>query len=160
MVISARNSSEPVLEFDKLLCAVPRVDCYDLLPAITVVRHGKISKYDYGKKSENVAHYGQTKPPEYNMSNIPRNLPLFLRYGGQDALSGVKDVENLLDDLKFHDIDKLHVQFIKDYAHADFIIGITAKDIIYNQIIAFFRNYGAYSPLVLTGPLIRERYKQ
>ncbi|XP_060190082.1 triacylglycerol lipase 2-like isoform X2 [Lycium barbarum] len=164
--------SKPVLEFVKLLCAAPGVDCYDLLTAITgkncclnsstvqmsleyepqptstknlvnlaqMVRIGKVSKYDYGKKSENVAHYGQAKPPEYNMSNIPRNLPLFLSYGGQDALSDVQDVQNLLEDLKFHDIDKLHVQFIKDYAHADFILGVNARDIVYNEIITFFRN--------------------
>lgn len=67
-------------------------------------------------------------------------MPIFISYGGQDALSDVRDVQTLLDYLKFHDVLKLHVQYIKDYAHADFIIGITAKDVVYNQIINFFRN--------------------
>ncbi|KAK4710570.1 hypothetical protein R3W88_005083 [Solanum pinnatisectum] len=106
------------------------------------VRDGVLSKYDYGSNDFNQAHYGETKPPRYNLTNIPHDFPLFLSYGGQDALSDVQDVGTLLDNLKYHDVEKLHVQYIKDYAHADFIIGITAKDIVYNQIISFFRNQG------------------
>ena len=87
-----------------------------------------------------MAHYGESKPPSYNLANIPNDLPIFLSYGGQDALSDVKDVETLLDSLKFHDVEKLHVQYIKDYAHADFIMGVTAKDVVYNQIVEFFRS--------------------
>ncbi|XP_077228096.1 triacylglycerol lipase 2-like [Tasmannia lanceolata] len=102
------------------------------------VRDGIISKFDYGNVDENVRYYGQSKPPLYNMSNIPNNLPLFLSYGGQDALSDVRDVELLLDNLKFHDGDKLTVQFIKDYAHADFVMGVSAKKIVYDAVIAFF----------------------
>ncbi|XP_075105766.1 triacylglycerol lipase 2-like isoform X2 [Nicotiana tabacum] len=133
---------EPVSNFLKALCAQAGVDCYDLITALTAVRDGVLSKYDYGSNDFNQAHYGEAKPPKYNLTNIPHDLPLFLSYGGQDALSDVQDVETLLDYLKFHDVDKLHVQYIKDFAHADFIIGITAKDIVYNQIIAFFRNQG------------------
>ncbi|KAG8366782.1 hypothetical protein BUALT_Bualt16G0003500 [Buddleja alternifolia] len=104
------------------------------------VRDGVLSKYDYGNANFNLEHYGETRPPVYDLSKIPRDLPLFLSYGGQDALSDVKDVSSLLDSLKLHDVDKLHVQYIKDFAHADFIMGVTAKDIVYNQIVAFFRN--------------------
>ncbi|MCD7453124.1 hypothetical protein HAX54_019867, partial [Datura stramonium] len=59
--------------------------------------------------------------------------------GGQDALSDSKDVETLLDYLKFHDVGKLHVQYVKDYAHGYFIIVTTTKDIVFNQIVTFFR---------------------
>ncbi|KAF8399932.1 hypothetical protein HHK36_015803 [Tetracentron sinense] len=102
------------------------------------VRDGIVARYDYGNADFNVEHYGQNKPPIYNLSNIPHNLPLFISYGGQDALSDVRDVGNLLDSLKFHEGDKLTVQFIKDYAHADFVMGVSAKEIVYNAIIAFF----------------------
>lgn len=86
-------------------------------------------------------HYGVFNPPTYNMSNIPNNLPLFLSYGGNDALSDVKDVETLLNSLKFHNVDKLYVQYVEDFAHVDFIIGVTAKNIVYGQMMAFFRNH-------------------
>ncbi|KAL6587396.1 hypothetical protein OROMI_000374 [Orobanche minor] len=112
----------------------------NLVHLAQTVRDGVLSKYDYGNANFNVEHYGESKPPVYDLSKIPHDLPLFLSYGGQDALSDARDVATLLDALKYHDVDKLHVQYIKDFAHADFIMGITAKDIVYNQIMTFFRN--------------------
>ncbi|GFS31087.1 Myzus persicae-induced lipase 1 [Actinidia rufa] len=133
-------STVPVVNFLKALCAQSGVDCYDLLASFTVVRDGIVSKYDYGNPISNIVHYGQARPPIYNLSNIPRNFPLFMSYGGRDALSDVRDVGTLLDSLKLHDPNKLTVQYIKDYAHADFIMGVTAKDLVFNQMIAFFRD--------------------
>lgn len=104
------------------------------------VRDGVVAKYNYGWPVYNVMHYGEARPPVYNLSNIPHDLPLFVSYGGQDALSDVRDVTLLLDNFKFHDVDKLSVQFIKDYAHADFIMGVNAKDVVYNQVVAFFKH--------------------
>lgn len=85
-----------------------------------------------------MVHYSQSRPPFYNLSNIPSDLPLFLSYEGQDALSDVDDVRLLLDSLKNHEGDKLTVQFVKDFAHADFVMGVTAKSIVYDPMIAFF----------------------
>ncbi|XP_042494016.1 triacylglycerol lipase 2 [Macadamia integrifolia] len=105
------------------------------------VRDGTLSKFNYEFQVMNVEHYGQGRPPIYNLSNIPTNLPLFLSYGGRDALADVEDVENLLDKLKFHQGDKLTTLFIKDYAHVDFIMGVNAKEMVYNALIAFFGRY-------------------
>ncbi|KAM7509252.1 hypothetical protein LguiA_019705 [Lonicera macranthoides] len=113
----------------------------NLVHLAQTVRDGILAKYDYGNSDFNVEHYGESKPPHYNLALIPKDLPLFLSYGGQDALSDVRDVETLLDSLKLHDADKLSVQYIKDYAHADFIMGVTAKDIVYNQILTFFKSH-------------------
>ncbi|KAL4332998.1 hypothetical protein GQ457_07G000580 [Hibiscus cannabinus] len=104
------------------------------------VRDGVLKKYDYGRPDYNLMRYGEPTPPAYNISNIARDLPIFISYGGQDALSDVQDVQLLLDHLKFHDVNKLSVQYIKDYAHADFIMGINAKDVVYNQVVQFFKN--------------------
>lgn len=98
-----------------------------------------IAKFNYERPDHNLIHYGTLTPPAYNISNIPLDIPLFVSYGGNDALSDVKDVQDLLDSFKFHDVDKLSIQFIKDYAHADFIMGINAKDIVYNQVLSFFK---------------------
>ncbi|KAJ6965508.1 hypothetical protein NC652_003400 [Populus alba x Populus x berolinensis] len=148
---------EPVANFLRALCSYPGVDCYDLLTSISVyivlfINYCRsqidtckncclnASTVDLFLKNEpqststkNMVHLAQTKPPIYNLSNIPHDLPIFISYGGQDALSDVRDVELLLDSLKFHDVDKLTIQYIKDYAHADFIMGVNAKDIVYNQ---------------------------
>ncbi|XP_045797196.1 triacylglycerol lipase 2 [Trifolium pratense] len=103
-----------------------------------IVRHGVLAKFNYVRPDYNIMHYGEIFPPIYNLSNIPHDLPLFISYGGQDALSDVRDVENLLDKLKFHDVDKRSIQFVKDYAHADYIMGFNAKDIVYNSVLSFF----------------------
>ncbi|KAH6781213.1 Myzus persicae-induced lipase 1 [Perilla frutescens var. hirtella] len=112
----------------------------NLVHMAQTVRDGRLAKYDYGNANFNLDHYGELKPPVYDLTKIPHDLPLFLSYGGKDALSDVKDVATLLDSLKLHDVSKLHVQYVKDFAHADFIMGITAKDVVYNQIVAFFRD--------------------
>lgn len=113
----------------------------NLVHIAQTIRYRKLAKFDYGNARANMEHYGQPTPPIYNMSNIPKNLPLFLSYGGKDKLSDVKDVQILLDSLRFHDVDKLDIQFVKEFAHADFIMGVTANNIVYNQMMAFFRNH-------------------
>ncbi|KAE9599544.1 putative triacylglycerol lipase [Lupinus albus] len=104
-------------------------------------RNGVLTKFDYVFPSANYRHYGQFFPPRYNLENIPHDIPLFLSYGGIDALSDVPDVRILLDILKFHDPDKLTVQFIKEYAHIDFIMAINAKDIVFKDVLSFFKRY-------------------
>ncbi|KAF3783640.1 Triacylglycerol lipase 2 [Nymphaea thermarum] len=103
-----------------------------------MIRGGDVTMYDYGSANENTKHYGQKEPPAYNMSNIPSDLPLFLIYGGQDVLSDIFDLHLLLDSLKFHQKDKLTVHYIHNYAHVDFIMGINAKQLVYDHVVAFF----------------------
>ncbi|RVX08632.1 Triacylglycerol lipase 2 [Vitis vinifera] len=104
-----------------------------------MVRNGNIAMFDYDDKDKNMEHYGQPTPPAYNMTNIPNDLPLFLSYGGKDMLSDVNDVQVLLDSLKDHDGDKLVVQFREDYAHADFVMAVNAKQAVYDPLMAFFK---------------------
>lgn len=104
-----------------------------------MIRDGTITMYNYGDENENIRHYGKPYPPAYNMTTIPNDLPLFVSYGGQDALSDTKDVHLLLDSLKDHDGDKLVVQYRDDYAHADYVMGENAKQAVYDPLIAFFR---------------------
>uniref|UniRef100_A0A7N0UCQ8 Lipase n=1 Tax=Kalanchoe fedtschenkoi TaxID=63787 RepID=A0A7N0UCQ8_KALFE len=105
------------------------------------VRRRAVSKFDYGTRARNVRHYGQARPPVYNLSSIPRDLPIFIAYGGRDSLSDDRDVETLLDSLRLHDGDKLTVLFVKEYAHADFIMGVNARDVVYNALISFFNRW-------------------
>jgi lysosomal acid lipase/cholesteryl ester hydrolase len=106
---------------------------------VILVRQGNIAMYDYGDESENKAHYGQSTPPLYDMTHIPKDIPLFLSYGQNDALSDVYDVQLLLDNLKNHQKDKLVVQYIDDYSHLDFVIAANAKSIVYDPLMAFLR---------------------
>lgn len=98
-----------------------------------------MAKYDYGRLDYNFMHYGSISPPLYDLSKIPNNLPMFISYGGQDALSDKRDVWRLLDQLKSYKVGKLEVDFIEEYAHADFVMAINAKDLVYNKVTAFFK---------------------
>ncbi|KAK1359387.1 Lipase [Heracleum sosnowskyi] len=113
----------------------------NLVHLAQIVRYGKLAKFDYEDPKSNMEHYGQPTPPIYNMSNIPTNLPLFLSYGGKDKLSDVEDVQILLDCLKSHDVDKLEIQFVKEFAHIDFVMGVNANNIVYNRIMTFFKKH-------------------
>lgn len=62
-----------------------------------------------------------------------------MSYGGRDALSDVIDVNNLLEHFKYHDEDKLSLQFIDNYAHADFIMAVNANDLVYKNVTSFFK---------------------
>ncbi|XP_068345578.1 triacylglycerol lipase 2-like [Pyrus communis] len=104
-----------------------------------MVRMGTLEMYDYGLEDANMEHYKQPTPPVYNMANIPKDVPLFLSYGGRDAISDVNDVGLLLDNLKDHDKDKLVVEYREDYAHLDFIMSVNANQLVYNPILAFFK---------------------
>ncbi|KAL0362145.1 UNVERIFIED_CONTAM: Triacylglycerol lipase 2 [Sesamum calycinum] len=104
-----------------------------------MIRQGTIAMYDYGSEDDNNKHYGQTTPPDYNMTSIPNDLPLFLGYGGEDLLSDVKDVQTLINALSDHEPDKLVLQYIQDYAHLDFVYAINAKQVVYDPLVAFFR---------------------
>ncbi|KAM7271257.1 hypothetical protein ACFE04_030471 [Oxalis oulophora] len=110
----------------------------NLIHLSQMMRGGGINMYDYNDEQENIKHYGQTKPPAYDMTSIPNDVPLFLSYGGADALSDVQDVNHLFDNLKDHDGDKLVKHYIDGYAHADFVMAANAKQDVYDPLMAFF----------------------
>ncbi|KAM7270247.1 hypothetical protein ACFE04_029461 [Oxalis oulophora] len=120
------------------LCKMPTNDCSDLMSSFTVVSKGTLAMYDYGNEDDNMNHYGQSSPPNYDMTSIPNNFPLFLSYGGADMLSDVNDVKVLLENLQDHDSDKLVAHYVDDYAHADFVFGVNAKQIVYSPLMTFF----------------------
>jgi len=105
------------------------------------VRDGVLQKYDYVLPFRNIASYGQAEPPVYSMANIPPDFPLFLSYGGRDALADPADVRLLLNDLRGHHPDKLTVQYLQQFAHLDFVMGVCAKDYVYKDVMAFFDRF-------------------
>ncbi|KAF6150042.1 hypothetical protein GIB67_002824 [Kingdonia uniflora] len=105
------------------------------------VRGGVFAKYDYGSPNANKAKYGQEIAPCYNLANITKSFPLFISHGALDALSDPVDVDLLMDQLKSHDGDKLTFQFVKNYAHLDFILGMTANEVVWKPVMAFLKRY-------------------
>ncbi|XP_050205022.1 triacylglycerol lipase 2-like isoform X2 [Mercurialis annua] len=148
------------------ICNKPGFNCSDIMSAITgpnccidpssehvlepqptatktmihlsqMVRRGNLAMYDYGNIIENMVHYKKLTPPTYDLTMIPNDIPLFLGCGEKDFLVDERDMQILLNKLQDHDTDKLTVLKIKDYAHADFLFGFNANQVVYEPLIDF-----------------------
>ncbi|XP_031108276.1 triacylglycerol lipase 1 [Ipomoea triloba] len=100
-----------------------------------MIRKGTFAKYDYGRL-KNLKLYGQMKPPEFDLSEIPSSLPLWMGYGGNDALADVTDVERTISELQ----SKPDLLYLDDYGHIDFLLSVSAKEDVYDSMIGFFKS--------------------
>lgn len=107
---------------------------------LAVIRKGTFSKYDYGIL-KNLVEYGQLKPPPFDLSLIPKSLPLLMAYGGNDALADVEDFQHTLKELQ----STPQLVYLENYGHVDFIVSTTAKEDFHDQMIGFFRSWGKSS---------------
>ena len=48
-------------------------------------------RWDYGSAQDNIAHYGQPVPPNYDLKNI--KFPVAFYYGGNDNIANPTDAE-------------------------------------------------------------------
>ena len=90
----------------------------------------RFQKYDFGKE-ENKKKYGQSIPPEYDLSSFA--VPTVLYSGGQDWLADPSDVEILERKIpKQSIIKKVN---IPPWMHLDFIWGVDASRMVYKHIV-------------------------
>lgn len=81
------------------------------------------------------------EPPAFDLSLIPKSLPLWMGYGDQDALADVTDVEHTLKELQ----SKPELLYLENYGHIDFLLSTYAKKDVYDSMIGFFRSLGKTS---------------
>ncbi|KVH93328.1 Alpha/beta hydrolase fold-1 [Cynara cardunculus var. scolymus] len=102
-----------------------------------MIRKGTFARYDYGSL-KNVLQYGQTKPPSFDLGQIPESLPIWMAHGGNDALGDVIDVHHTLSELP----SKPNVLFLENYGHIDFLLSTRAYEDLYGNMIRFFKSCG------------------
>ncbi|KAI3413113.1 Lipase [Psidium guajava] len=105
-----------------------------------MIRKGSFAKYDYGF-FKNMKIYGQLKPPAFDLKHIPQTLPLWMAYGGNDALADMADLQLTLEELQ----SKPELLYIENYGHVDFLVGLKAKEDVYDHMIRFFMSFGKSS---------------
>lgn len=159
--------SEFAVEIVDRVCASKEVNCGDLLTSITgpnccfndsrisyylkfephpsstknlehlfqMIRKGTFGKFDYGWLG-NWRHYASNTAPAYNLSSIPKDLPVFMAYGGHDAMADLDDVLLMLGKVPCN----VELLYLENYAHLDFVLSVSAKDDLYDGLIAFFRS--------------------
>ncbi|XP_072050942.1 gastric triacylglycerol lipase-like [Amphiura filiformis] len=88
--------------------------------------------FDYGPLG-NLAHYGQVRPPLYDVSEI--DIPVALFYGSDDFLADPTDVQILIPQLK----NLVYQHEIDTYGHLDFIFAFDAVDYVYTDILKLIK---------------------
>lgn len=99
-----------------------------------MIRKGTFAKFDYGAVG-NWRHYASSTPPEYDLLSIPKDFPVFMAYGGVDAMADLNDVTLMLAKV----LCNVKLLYLENYAHLDFVLSVTAKDDLYHPLIAFFK---------------------
>lgn len=100
-----------------------------------MIRKGTFGKFDYGWLG-NWRHYASNTAPAYDLSSIPKDLPVFMAYGGLDAMADLDDVLLMLGKV----LCNVELLYLENYAHLDFVLSVSAKDDLYAVLIAFFRS--------------------
>lgn len=94
----------------------------------------RMQHYDYGA-TENRRRYGQTMPPEYNVSKITTPVALF--WSDNDILADPEDVKLLSQKLK-NLVLNYRVPF-DEFSHLDFMWAIDGKILLYNKVIELLK---------------------
>merc|ERR1711879_1011083 len=93
---------------------------------------GKLAKFDWASPQKNREHYGQDKPPQYDLSKIT-GARLALWGGGLDLFITPPDLDTLSQEVAAE--NWISRKTIDSYAHMDFVWGISAKNILYPEIM-------------------------
>ncbi|KAJ9705145.1 hypothetical protein PVL29_003276 [Vitis rotundifolia] len=105
-----------------------------------MIRAGTFAKYDYGIW-KNLKRYGQVNPPRFDLNSIPKSLPIWMGYGGSDALADLTDFNHTLTELP----SEPELLYLENYGHIDFLLSVNAKEDVYDNMIKFFRSRGKSS---------------
>ncbi|CAM6090347.1 unnamed protein product [Calypogeia fissa] len=102
-------------------------------------RSNSFQFYDKGTTPGNLAAYGQSQPPSYDLLAFPSSLPLQIWSGGLDGLADPTDVASLLGKLPNSNLEAHH---LASYGHFDFVIGTQSCLDIYPYVMQFFQANG------------------
>ena len=104
------------------------------------INSGGFNMMDWGKE-ENMKRYGQATAPSYNTTHIAETFskfPSFIIAGENDALVAPKDL------LKLESIllpTGAEFRVLADYAHADYIWGNSAKELVFDPLREFIHSH-------------------
>jgi hypothetical protein len=101
------------------------------------VQSNLFQAYDYGSPEKNQQHYNQTIPPAYPIRSM--KIPTAIFYGGEDWLADPTDVNYIFDQIQSETL--VFRKYLPNYNHADFLIAITANELIYADILNLMRKY-------------------
>ncbi|KAK3877145.1 hypothetical protein Pcinc_018128 [Petrolisthes cinctipes] len=90
---------------------------------------GRFQQFDFGRK-RNLKHYGQERPPVYDVSKI--NIPINLFWADNDWMTGEKDVRLL--EQKLPHLETTHKIPNPAFSHLDFLWATDARSLVYEKV--------------------------
>jgi len=100
------------------------------------VRSKLFQRYDYGTQG-NMIEYGQSTAPLYNVSDISRQIPIVVFWGGKDELADPQDVAWLIPQIP----NLVYVEELPTYAHVDFVWDTTAHLTFYPTLEGYLKQF-------------------
>jgi len=101
---------------------------------IQMYSNKQFGQYDFGKEI-NFLKYGQSSPPQYDLSKFKQYTIKSLMYvSDADPFSKIDDCENLFQHISS---DVLTVIKLNDYNHLDYLWSSDASEQLYSKIIKF-----------------------
>ncbi|KAI6236165.1 Lipase [Aphelenchoides besseyi] len=98
-----------------------------------MVISGQMQMYDFRDDKENKKHYGRSKPPMYDLTQI-EDVKIHLYSSTADTLADPTDINNYLIPNLNPNVVQEHV-ILDDYSHLDFVWGIRSTDDLYDPIL-------------------------
>lgn len=95
-------------------------------------------KYDYGS-DENAVKYGQSTPPQYDLSKL--SVPTALFYGKHDYLADPTDVQKIIAQAPADKI--VFTSYQEHYAHLDYVWAVDANKVIYQDVTRLLKQYAS-----------------
>ncbi|KAL1509162.1 hypothetical protein ABEB36_003944 [Hypothenemus hampei] len=96
------------------------------------INSGSFRQYDYGNALSNIARYGTSEPPQYDLNKL--TVPLAIYYAKNDFLASTKDVERFISTLTQDTVDRYLIDY-ELFNHLDFITAKDVKKILYDRIV-------------------------
>ncbi|KAL6475168.1 hypothetical protein MHYP_G00162080 [Metynnis hypsauchen] len=120
--VLCRNIMFRLFNFDKKNLNMTRIPMY-------------ITHSPAGTSVQNMVHWTQLTPPQYNVKDM--KVPTVLWSGGQDILANPRDIAMLLTQIP----NLVHHHRIEHWGHLDFIWGLDAPNMMYNELIKLMRKH-------------------
>jgi len=99
----------------------------------------KFQKYDFGSIT-NQQEYGQSSPPQYDLSNV--SAPVALYHSDGDLLTNIVDVQKLISELvNSIPIRDQRIPANIQFNHLDWVWGKDVYELVYSDVINLIKDY-------------------
>lgn len=102
-----------------------------------IMYSNSLKYYDYENDEENLKAYGKVSPPEYNLTKI--TAPISLHYSAEDNFMNTESVEKL--GKKLPSFIGSFVVPAPKFNHIDYLTGIHARELVYEDIFNIISKY-------------------